>query len=557
MFEAVFMLIAGIGIMLYGVKLLSDSLQKLTNNNLKKNINKFTKNRVSSAGFGTLFTCAMQSSTASTIMTVGLTSVGIFSLFQGLGFIVGCNVGSSFVNLLLIINGLSFKEIFASICFVGVLLNFLKNDKVKLIGKVIVGFGLLFSGLSVISANISVINASFNVGEMLSIVNNPVLLILLGALVTIILQSTFGTMALLITLASTGVFSGVVSLYELSFFIYGVNIGTTLTTLIVSLTSNADGKRIALFHLFFNVFGTIIFSILSLVGFTTLVSYITSNFSLQLILVDIVFNLLTGLAVLILLKPISFIMSKMIKGKLKNEETWELDEIALTNKLVAIEQIRYQTNKLFKLVDETFKDVNEYVFNDIKSSRRIKEKIDYLKTANVKILQNSIKMSDIVTGRDNYLVVYIDFFNKIMDKCLTVYKEIIGVMVSQNEKIILFENQKKVIAQLFDLQQDSITMLREVMDNIYAENNLYDYTTTTSLIIECMEKSDTIKNSQKIDYVKNFATKTGKKHYVYFVLMNKLQNVTNYLSDLAIECLELNSKYLLKVGSEENEKNVD
>ena len=218
MVKAILLLFASIGIMVIGVKMLGENLQKFMNSKVRKSINKFAKNKLRMSLTGTITTFAMQSSTASTIMTVSLTAVGIFSLMQSICFIIGCNLGSALIDILLIFNSLAVKEMFAMICFVGVVLTFFKKDKIVTIGKCLMGFGLIFAGLSFISSNIDVISGYYDISALFTSIDIPILLFFIGIIVTIILQSSFGTFALLVSIISSGALA-TANIYSLRFFI--------------------------------------------------------------------------------------------------------------------------------------------------------------------------------------------------------------------------------------------------------------------------------------------------------------------------------------------------
>ena len=559
MFQAILLLIASIGIMLIGVKLLSEGLQKLINDKVKKFVNKFAKNRVRTSATGLCLTFAMQSSTASTIMCVGLTSVGILSLIQGMAFIAGCNIGSSLTLLLLSFNSLSVKEIFAVTCFIGIILTFFNNDKVKLIGKALMGFGLIFSGLCFISSNISIINSNFDLSVVFSKINNPLLMFLFGILLTIILQSSFGTVALIVTLIASGAISSVANIYSLSFFVYGINIGTTLTTLIVSLTSNNEGKKIAIYHLLFNIVGVIIFVPLSLCHLTKILELITPNLTFQIILQDIVFNTFTAVVMLMLLKPFEKLLNKMIKQKLaKGEEIWYINDSALNNPILALKELNNKSLLLIQQVSSLHLKIEQNLYSMDNRKKLIKQ-INALETGCDIINKSILKASNETNNIEKLDLLYVQFLIKTVKKITNIYKKAVDANIIEGERIELYQYQKDVVKKIVANQNLIFENLLNMTENFCLDNKEFDYQSATIKIFQLVTENSEVKNKQKLNYVSNLATSnnTEKKHYIYFNTLNLLQDMTNYLSDISVELFDVVIKsFEIKGEKYDNEFNT-
>ena len=535
MVKAILLLVASIGIMLIGVKMLGENLQKFMNSKVRKSINKFAKNKLRMSLTGTITTFAMQSSTASTIMTVSLTAVGIFSLMQSICFIIGCNLGSALIDILLIFNSLAVKEIFAMICFVGVVLTFFKKDKIVTIGKCLMGFGLIFAGLSFISSNIDVISGYYDISALFTSIDIPILLFFIGIIVTIILQSSFGTFALLVSIISSGALA-TANIYSLSFFIYGINIGTTLTTLLVSLSSNKKGKRVAVFHCLFNIFGAFIFILLNFTGFLHLFEVITPSLTLQLILLDIVFNLVTGLIMLILSKPIEILLSKMFRKNTEDGvEIWEIDNQTLSTPIVAINKVHSQCENLFNMLVETFNLVKNFIFSESSNIKTIKNKTKELLQIIDIVNTNIVNIEGETEQIDINNIAYMQFCLKIFKKTINSYDKIVDSTIIEKEKIKLYEKQKNIIKSILENDEKIFASLQQIISSIKNQDYNFDYQNTVVGVLSALSTNSELKNKQKLEYVAIAQTNTEKKHYVYFNLLNTLQDMTNYLTDLAVE----------------------
>lgn len=555
MAKAILLLIASIGIMLIGVKTLGENLQKFMNSKVRKSINKFAKNKVRMSLTGTALTFAMQSSTASTIMTVSLSAVGILTLMQSICFIIGCNLGSALTDLLLIFNSLPVKEVFASICFVGVVLTFFKKDTLVTIGKCLMGFGLIFAGLTFISSSITTINSFYDISNLFSNINIPILLFFMGIIVTILLQSSFGTLALLTTIISTGTLVSA-NIYSMSYFLYGINIGTTLTTLLVSLSSNKKGKRVALFHCLFNIFGSIIFILLNLTGFLKIYELITSNLSIQIILLDITFNLVNGVIMLILSKPIEKLLLLFFRRKSANSlEAWEIDSHTLSTPLIATSKVSNQCYDLLCLVNDEFNDVTNFMFSESANNKKIKNNIAKLLDICEIVNTNLVSIEGETEQVDVENISYLQFFIKVIKKTINNYDKLIDCGIIDKEKIKLYEKQKTVLKSIVESDKIILNELVQMIKNKNDANKEVDYQISVETIINQVSKNSELKNKQKLEYVVMATTNTEKKHYVYFNLLNTLQDMTNYISDLAVEtyyCVSDN-----KVKEKEDDKSID
>lgn len=555
MAKAILLLIASIGIMLIGVKTLGENLQKFMNSKVRKSINKFAKNKVRMSLTGTALTFAMQSSTASTIMTVSLSAVSILTLMQSICFIIGCNLGSALTDLLLIFNSLPVKEVFASICFVGVVLTFFKKDTLVTVGKCLMGFGLIFAGLTFISSSITAINSYYDISALFSNINIPILLFVMGIVVTILLQSSFGTLALLTTIISTGTLASA-NIYSMSYFLYGINIGTTLTTLLVSLSSNKKGKRVALFHCLFNIFGSVIFILLNFTGFLRVYELITSNLSIQIILLDITFNLANGIIMLILSKPIEKLLLLFFRKKSASSlEAWEIDSHTLSTPLIATSKVSSQCYDLLCLVNSEFNDIANFVFSESANNKKIKKEIakllDICEIVNTNLVSIEGETEQVDVGNISYL----QFFIKIIKKTINSYDKLIDCGIIDKEKIKLYEKQKTVLKSIVESDKIILNELVQMIKNKNDANKDVDYQMSVETIINQVSKNSELKNKQKLEYVVMATTNTEKKHYVYFNLLNTLQDMTNYISDLAVETYYCVSDNKLK--EKEDDKSID
>lgn len=258
--ENVLSLIGGLGLFLYGMTVMSDSIEKAAGAKMRSFLAFFTKNRFIGMLFGMLFCAIVQSSSATTVMVVSFVNAGLMNLVQAAGIIMGANVGTTITSQLVAFNLSQAAPVFL-ICGVIVTM-FCKNNKVKQIGEVVLGFGVLFMGLSLMSGSMEGMKESPFVVDLLAGLTNPFLGILIGFIVTAIIQSSSVTVSIVLLMAQ----QGLLPLWICFYIILGCNIGSCTTALLASVSGNKDAKRAAMIHFLFNVIGTIVIAIILLIG---------------------------------------------------------------------------------------------------------------------------------------------------------------------------------------------------------------------------------------------------------------------------------------------------
>lgn len=247
----------GLGLFLLGMSMMSEGIEKAAGAKLRGILELFTKNKFIGMIVGILFTAVVQSSSACTVMVVSFVNAGLMSLYQAAGVIMGANIGTTITSQLVSIN---LSEIAPAFILLGVLMDmFSKKQNVKKISEVVLGFGVLFMGLSIMSSAMSGLKESPQVVEILSDLKNPLLAVLVGFVLTAIIQSSSVTVSVVLLMAQ----QGLLELNVCLFIIMGCNIGSCVSALIASMAGKKDAKRAAMIHFLFNVFGTaVIFTIL-------------------------------------------------------------------------------------------------------------------------------------------------------------------------------------------------------------------------------------------------------------------------------------------------------
>ena len=256
--QSLIWLLAGVGIFIVGMNFLSDALEKSAGEGMKKLLGRISNNRFSGVGIGAGVTAIIQSSSATSVMVIGLVNAGVMTLMQATPIIMGANIGTTITGVLVALKNDYFNMLMYLSAFAGVMMGFFKKEKIKIAGLLCSGLGLIFVGLNIMSSEQAfgnpLVESMFE--GIFSVIDFPLLLILVGVIFTALIQSSSAATGVVITMVGTGILPLDLAL----FIILGANIGTCVTALLASMGANADSKRIALIHFTFNVIGTAFFT---------------------------------------------------------------------------------------------------------------------------------------------------------------------------------------------------------------------------------------------------------------------------------------------------------
>ncbi|MBR0085271.1 MAG: Na/Pi cotransporter family protein, partial [Lachnospiraceae bacterium] len=397
-------MLGGLGLFLYGMKMMSDGIEKAAGDKLRGILQVLTKNKVISTIVGTIFTGIIQSSTAVTVMAVSFVNAGLMSVSQSVGIIFGANIGTTVTSQLVSFNLSAAAPIFV---FVGVILfMFGKRPILKKIGEVILGFGILFVGMSTMAGNMSGMKDSPVLTNLLATLSNPVVGILVGAGITAAVQSSSVTVSLIVLMASQGLIELPICLY----IILGCNIGAALPAVLVSMSGNANAKRTALIHMLFNIIGTVITAIvLAFAGgpIAAGISGFSANAGRAVANAHTIFKI----AQVIVLLPFSGLIVKLtyILVRKKDHETQDeftlqyIGEHAMHTPASALPQAIGEIHRMGDMAVQNLNDACEaLISNRSDLIRKVMDKekvIDYLSQEITKYLINANQLSLPISDR--------------------------------------------------------------------------------------------------------------------------------------------------------------
>lgn len=403
-FEVIMALFGGLGAFLIGMNMLSSSLTKAAHGKMQTLLNRTSKSRIVGVGIGAGITAIAQSSALTTVMVVGLVNAGVMTLFQGTAIIMGANIGTTITAWLVSLNSLPITSIFIGITAVGVFTQmFAKKEKIKLVGTIFAGLGLLFVGLTFLQDAMNFEEGSdmFNiVFHALSVIDNPFLLLLIGIAVTALVQSSSAVTTIIISMASTGLIIGGGG-NAMYFLIIGSNIGTCITALISSIGANTNAKRASCIHLLFNLFGAVIFTVFLLLwptfGDQVLVRIFPDYPAFQVAAFHTLFNVVCTLIFLPFINVFVKISNFIVRDKKEKERekfVTEFDERLLKSPSVALEYLYQSTGSGFSYAMETLNDsFRAFLQKDVSIREKVAERNAELAQINKHSVSYLVKLS--------------------------------------------------------------------------------------------------------------------------------------------------------------------
>lgn len=364
MISAILTLVAGIGIFLIACSMMSKNLEALGSTHLKRLFASASENDLVGVGIGAIGTAAIQSSGATTVMVIGFVNAGIMSLHQAATVIYGANIGTTITGQIVAL-GLSGKDsisttvIFSALAGVGAfMMSFSKTARNRTAGGIIAGFGMLFVGLSMMSNSMERFAYLDSVKNFLAGINNVILLVIVGALLTAVIQSS----SVMTSVAITMVVAGLISLSQGIYLTMGSNIGSCVVAIIAATSSGKNAKRTALIHLLFNVIGVVLFLIVGLImeiasgGKLSFGSIFCGLFpkapQLQLAMFHSCFNITCALVMLPLTNRMVNLVTKLIPEQDEEDpdapKLYYLNEQLLNTPVIALQQLK---NEIFNMAE--------------------------------------------------------------------------------------------------------------------------------------------------------------------------------------------------------------
>ena len=474
-------LLAGVGVFIVGMNFMSEALEKSAGEGMKRMLGRISNNRFSGVGIGAGVTAIIQSSSATSVMVIGLVNAGVMTLMQATPIIMGANIGTTITGVLVALKNDYFNMLMYLFAFAGVMMGFFKREKIKIAGLLCSGLGLIFVGLNVMSSEQAfgnpLVEGMFQ--NIFSVVDFPLLLIFIGVIFTALIQSSSAATGVVITMVGTGV----LPLHLALFIVLGANIGTCVTALLASVGANANSKRVALIHFTFNVIGTVFFTAIVWIFKDPIINLLTSMFpgsdamSLQMrvSIFHVIFNVTTTLLLLPFIKQLVQYSCLVIKDKKAIDAAHTLkyvDDRLLAMPSVALMQVKKEMDYMFSLVEENIAlSFNAMTKGDLTGSENIPQNEAVVDYTNGALTHFLIKLSPNVEQSDELKIgSYFHVLNdleRIGDHAENFY-EIAQEMSAKN--IAFSQKGQEDISKMCDTILQMLNISKDAFDNLNAKD---------------------------------------------------------------------------------------
>ena len=557
----IFMIISlagGLALFLYGMSMLGSGLEKLSGGRMERTLEKLTKNVFMSVLLGALVTAAIQSSSATTVIVVGLVNAGILKLKPAVGVIMGANIGTTVTAQILRLGDLDSNQnvnIFMKflkpttlaplVAIVGIIFFMVsKRTKYKDIGQMLIGFGILFTGMQAMEAAVRPLGENPQFAQLFQSVSNPILGVLVGAGVTALIQSSSASIGILQALSSTGAIT-----FSSAFpIIMGQNIGTCITPILSSIGANKNAKRAASVHLYFNIIGTTIF----LIGVYAIQHFIGFSFWSESINKGGIanFHTLFNVIVTIILIPFSGLLAKLAEltirdGKKGTEDDLgidstalaKLDERFLISPSLAVAQCEIVVANMGKLAKSNFgKTIKLFSKYDAKLAERIREREDAIDKMEDKVNNYLVKLTDReLTDQESkqvtHLLRVVSEFERVGDYSINLIE---CAEMLRDKEVCFSEKAMRELYAITDAVQEIIDMSLTAFENNDVE---------LSRKIEPLEETiDTMEDTLKFRHIQRLKNGhcTIDAGVVFLEALTNLERISDHCSNIAVYIIGTN-----------------
>jgi phosphate:Na+ symporter len=529
--EMLFEFFGGLGIFLYGIKFMGDGLQKSAGERLRDVLDRFTTNPVMGVLAGLIVTVLVQSSSATTVITVGLVSAGFMTLRQAIGVIMGANIGTTITAFII---GIDVGEYALPIIALGsILLFFFKNKKIHNVGQIVFGFGALFYGLELMSGGMKPLRGLESFHELtVELSSNPLLGVVIGTIFTVIVQSSSATIGILQGLHA----ENLINLNGALPVLFGDNIGTTITAVLAAIGTSVAAKRAAATHVLFNLIGTTIFLIL-LRPFTALIEMLKESLGLNpemtIAFAHGIFNSTNTLIQLPFVAGLAFIVTKLIPGEdaIVDYKAQHLDPVFIEQSpSIALGQAKEEVLRMGQFALKGLEETNQF-----------------LKTKNTKHSSTAYQLEEAINNLDRKITDYlVDLATSSLSEHESEEHSMLIDTVRDIERIgDHFEN----ILELIEYQQaNKVKITDSAMDDLETMFNL-----TVSTVEEALQALDqknleaaaeVVKKEVEIDTMERTLRKqhilrmnegecTGQAGIVFVDIISNLERIGDHAVNIA------------------------
>ncbi len=548
--QILFSFVGGLGLFLFGLRFMSDGLQAVAGDRMRTILEKGTSSPIRGVFTGLLVTGLIQSSSATTVLTVGLVNAQMLTLRQAIGVIMGANIGTT-VTVYLI--GFNLQDYALPILGLGALIYlFAKVKRTQMIGQTLFGFGVLFFGLNLMGTGMAPLkDVAFFTSLMTSIENNALIGVAIGALMTMIIQSSSATIGVLQQLA----YQGAITYQQAVPILFGDNIGTTITALLASIGTSLAARRTALTHTLFNVIGTLIFLPLFLMGyFEKLVALFTNylfvflpgfvgtwetlNIKLQIAQTHAVFNISNTMIQLPFVAVLACIVTQLIPGREEDLDPYRpkfIDRRFLSNPSLALAQAKRETLHMASMAFEAFNNAIDHFYNPreetLEKSMALEAGIDRLEReiTDFVVVASRKQLSAAESVSANIILQSLNDIERIGDHCENIIEQ---ADYAQKNQVNFSGEAQEEMHSIIEITKQALILAYQTLEH-------HDVSAARQ-VLPLEEKIDELQENYRKNHIRrlNEGICNGSNGAVFLDMLTNLERIGDHCRNIAQYILE-------------------
>jgi phosphate:Na+ symporter len=548
--QILFSFVGGLGLFLFGLRFMSDGLQAVAGDRMRTILEKGTSSPIRGVFTGLLVTGLIQSSSATTVLTVGLVNAQMLTLRQAIGVIMGANIGTT-VTVYLI--GFNLQDYALPIVGLGALIYlFAKVKRTQMIGQTLFGFGVLFFGLNLMGTGMAPLkDVAFFTSLMTSIENNTIVGVAIGALITLVVQSSSAAIGVLQQLA----YQGAITYQQAVPILFGDNIGTTITALLASIGTSVAARRTALTHTLFNVIGTMIFLPLFVMGyFEKLVALFTNylfvflpgfvgtwetlNIKLQIAQTHAVFNISNTMIQLPFVAVLACIVTQLIPGRDEELDPYRpkfIDRRFLSNPSLALAQAKRETLHMASMAFEAFNNAIDHFYNPreetLEKSIALEAGIDRLEReiTDFVVVASRKQLSAAESVSANIILQSLNDIERIGDHCENIIEQ---ADYAQKNQVNFSGEAKEEMQNIIEITKQSLILAYQTLEH-------HDVSAARQ-VLPLEEKIDELQENYRKNHIRrlNEGICNGSNGAVFLDMLTNLERIGDHCRNIAQYILE-------------------
>ncbi len=548
--QILFSFVGGLGLFLFGLRFMSDGLQSVAGDRMRTILEKGTSSPLRGVFTGLLVTSLIQSSSGTTVLTVGLVNAQMLTLRQAIGVIMGANIGTTVTAYLI---GFNLQDYALPIVGLGALIYlFAKVKRTQMIGQTLFGFGVLFFGLNLMGTGMAPLkDVAFFTSLMTSIENNTIVGVAIGALITLVVQSSSAAIGVLQQLA----YQGAITYQQAVPILFGDNIGTTITALLASIGTSVAARRTALTHTLFNVIGTMIFLPLFVMGyFEKLVALFTNylfvflpgfvgtwetlNIKLQIAQTHAVFNISNTMIQLPFVAVLACIVTQLIPGRDEELDPYRpkfIDRRFLSNPSLALAQAKRETLHMASMAFEAFNNAIDHFYNPreetLEKSIALEAGIDRLEReiTDFVVVASRKQLSAAESVSANIILQSLNDIERIGDHCENIIEQ---ADYAQKNQVNFSGEAQEEMHSIIEITKQALILAYQTLEH-------HDVSAARQ-VLPLEEKIDELQENYRKNHIRrlNEGICNGSNGAVFLDMLTNLERIGDHCRNIAQYILE-------------------